>query len=200
MLLADTVITEEAKPVIEPIENPYSKPVPQPEIKPVVIPEVTNGSVAPVNPEVKAEFSGIIVTSDKMGAGTDAGVDVWLTDTNGKTVGPITVREDRPGEYNSAMERGKTDDIVIRLTEDFGKLYKIAVRQDGKKAADEWHLDRIELGRTDGATDERDVPFVFKKWLKAGKIYEAGRNELAPIRVRNRGVSLVELTNHDTRI
>ena len=29
---------------------------------------------------LKAVYEGLVVTSDKMGAGTDAGVTIWLTD------------------------------------------------------------------------------------------------------------------------
>ena len=46
-----------------------------------------------VAPEIKSIFDGVVHTSDKLGAGTDARVEIWLTGTNGKTVGPISVQE-----------------------------------------------------------------------------------------------------------
>ena len=78
------------------------------------------------------------------------------------------------------MERGNTDDFVIKLDQEFGELYKISVRQDGTKVNDSWHLDRIELTRSP-VTQNKMIPFVFDKWIKSRDITEAGRNGLAPI-------------------
>ena len=132
--------------------------------KPEVVDEsLQNLPVAAANPNIKAEFRGIIVTSDVAGAGTDAGVELWLTDTAGKTVGPISISANSRKVFLDAMEKGKTDEIRISLIEDFGQLYKIAVRHDGKGANDDWHLDRIELTGSDGIAGQGSKPLLVYK-------------------------------------
>ena len=76
----ETIPTETIKPTetaTKPIEtdvaNPGEDPAPETDTKPV----------APTTPaEIKTKISGKIFTSKKAGAGTDAGVDMWLTDIN----------------------------------------------------------------------------------------------------------------------
>ena len=43
-------------------------------------------------------------------AGTDANVEIWLTDQTGKTAGPIKITE-----KGDAMERGQSNPITINL-------------------------------------------------------------------------------------
>ena len=66
--------TESAtKPSETDVAKPGEDPAPEPDTKPV----------APASPaEIKTKISGKIYTSKKAGAGTDAGVDMWLTDIN----------------------------------------------------------------------------------------------------------------------
>ena len=110
---------------------PIPKPIPKPEqtLK---------------KPEFKTKFKGLVVTADKLGAGTDAKVSIWLTDVNGLVVGPLTIRED-----GDSMERGQKNEIAITLLDQMAELYKVAVLQDGSKLKDDWLLDRIELGLVD---------------------------------------------------
>ena len=133
---------------------------------------------------VKTQFTGFLNTSDILGAGTDAGVELWLTDTHGETVGPIQLREPN-GNYDAAMERGQQDCIIIDLDTDIGDLYKIAVRQDGAKVNSDWHLASVELTRiTTGIS--KPVIFNFNRWIQRCKIYEsaADGSELIVYKVR----------------
>ena len=77
---------------------------------------------------IKTKFKGIVVTSDILGAGTDANVEIWLTDSTGKTAGPIKITE-----QGDAMERNQRNPITIKLISDLIDLYKIALRHDGTK-------------------------------------------------------------------
>ena len=45
-------------------------------------------------PTIKAKLRGEVVTADTRGAGTDAKVTLWVTDVNGKVIGPMLVREE----------------------------------------------------------------------------------------------------------
>lgn len=60
-------------------------------INPILKPEV-------IDLMIRSKFTGKVITSDKLGAGTDAKVQIWFTDINGKTAGPIVMQE--KGRYN----------------------------------------------------------------------------------------------------
>ena len=128
-------------------------------------------------PEIKTKFNGLVITSDKRHAGTDATVEIWLTDSTGKTAGPLKITE-----KGDAMERGQRNPIVITLISDLVDLYKIAIRHDGSQKYPDWHLDRIELTMVDPKSDKalHDTPtiFYFKEWIKSNIVFEAGCNNI----------------------
>ena len=50
------------------------------------------------------------------------------------------------------MEAGQKNPITIRLIDEISSIYKVTVRQDGSKMADQWHLHKIELVGKDPKT------------------------------------------------
>ena len=91
-------------------------------------------------------------------------------------MGPISVAE----KGGDAMERGQKNKLQVNLVDELAELYKVTVRQDGSKLNDDWYLDRIELSQVDLATGRvsSDPPsiFIFKKWIKARKLYDQGKD------------------------
>ena len=74
---------------MKPQPPPEKKPEPKPEVKPA--PATQQPSAIPT---IKAKLRGEVVTADTRGAGTDAKVTLWVTDVNGKVIGPMLVREE----------------------------------------------------------------------------------------------------------
>ena len=66
------------------------------------------------------------------------------------------------------MERGQKNPIRIKILKDLGEIEKIEIKHDGSENFADWHLDYIELGKS----GEKPKIFNFKRWIKAGKIYE----------------------------
>ena len=52
------------------------------------------------------------------------------------------------------MEAGQKNPITIRLIDEISSIYKVTVRQDGSKMADQWHLNKIELVGKDPKTGD----------------------------------------------
>ena len=134
--------------------------------KPVLIEPVVETLLTPTpDLSIKSKFTGYVVTSDKFGAGTDSKVDIWFTDSNGKTAGPITMQENG----GDSMERGQKNELQVNLIDKLVDIYKIAIRHDGAKPGDQWHLDRIELEAVDLVTEypisESPTVFTFKPKL-----------------------------------
>lgn len=123
---------------------------------------------------IKTKLRGLVVTSDIKGAGTDAKVQIWITDSQGKTAGPITMQE----KGGDAMERGQRNPLEVNLIDCLRDIYKIAISHDGSKTNPDWHLERIELSLVDLKTGEvrskEPTPFHFNKWIRPNAIYEAG--------------------------
>ena len=111
-----------------------------------------------------------------MGAGTDARVELWLTGTNGKTVGPIRVSE----QGGDSMEQGQTNPITIRLIDEISHIYKVTVRQDGSKMADQWHLNKIVLVGKNPKTNET-LPgntFFRRQLIESNTVFHAGTENI----------------------
>ena len=100
-------------------------------------------------PVIRTKYRGVVCTGDKMGAGTDAKVSIWVTDVNGKIAGPLAIQE----VGGDAMERGQTNEIEINLLDVMGDLHKVDIMQDGSKLGDDWLLNRIELTRVQMTPD-----------------------------------------------
>ena len=58
-------------------------------------------------------------TSDRQMAGTDANVEIWLTDQTGKTAGPIKITE-----KGDAMERAQSNPITINLISELKGIFE----------------------------------------------------------------------------
>merc|ERR1712048_688478 len=169
--------------------SPRDKPVEKPQIDPPAPVDPTPvDPPAPVDPngtdapevEAKTRLRGIVKTADKIGAGTDAKVDIWFTDINGQTSPAITMRE----EGGDTMEAGSSNNLEVALLNEFADIYKISVRQDGSGLGDNWDLEYIDLVPLDLTTGEpkdgkSPTRFFFKKTKKQRKIYESG-NGLDP--------------------
>ena len=111
---------------------------------------------------LKTKLEGCVVTSDKRGAGTDANVTIWLTDSNGKTIGAMIKEEEfrrvrqikRIKKGGDAMERGQSNKIAINLIDKLADVYKVQIQHDGKGAGSDWHLERVELVMLDVKTEK----------------------------------------------
>ena len=57
-------------------------------VAPAVTPAVTPASI---KSSIKTKLSGVVSTSDKPFAGTDAGVEIWFTDVNVSLFNPLLV-------------------------------------------------------------------------------------------------------------
>ena len=116
---------------------------------PLKLAAVAAPKVVKQKPVIKTKLKGCVVTSDKRGAGTDANVTIWLTDSNGKTAGAM-IKE----EGGDAMERGQSNKIAINLIDQLADVYKVQIQHDGKGAGSDWHLERVELVMLDVKTEE----------------------------------------------
>ena len=108
-------------------------------------------------------------SNEQLKAGTDASANIWLTGTNGVTVGPMVIHD----TGKDLMERNCANELNINLATHLGPLYKLSIQHDGKGtliANDAWHLDRVELAEVNLATNEtvpsKSEVFKFEKWLK----------------------------------
>merc|ERR1712130_80310 len=128
---------------------------------------------------VKTHYKGLVVTGNEEGAEIyNATVSIWLTDVNGKLVGPIEFEPLDTGVF----KRGNKDVLNITGKEDLGEIYSLAVRQEGQVRnqfahPNQWMLDRIELCKVDLATGketgEKQI-FPFGKWLTTNRVYDCG--------------------------
>ena len=110
------------------------------------------------NPVVKLKL--VAYTSDKLFAGTKAKVSIWLTDTNGKTRGPLLLEN-----YETGFDRNTETLLEIELQDDFDELHKISVKTDGSVLGSMWHLNRIEVTRVADSTKKANR-FIFNRWIK----------------------------------
>lgn len=124
-------VTPEVSPEITQEVIPEVKPEVKQEVAPEVKQEVTPEVIPEVDTTIKTKFTGHVRTSDRLYAGTDAKVNIWFTDSTGKTAGPITMQE----KGGDSMERGQVNQLIVnlidkdsarnRLTNRFGMLYKM---------------------------------------------------------------------------
>ena len=69
----------------KPLPSAFKEALAEKPVVPVVAPVQQSAKPAKVDPAIKSKFSGVVVTGDKLGAGTDARVEIWLTDVNVST-------------------------------------------------------------------------------------------------------------------
>ena len=96
-------------------------------------------------------------------------MSLWFNDDAGKRIGPLLIKAEGKGD---PMERNSQNPIKINLIDELSNITKVEVVQDGKKMADDWHLDSIELTQVDLVTEEplgEPISYPFKRWIK-GKV------------------------------
>eukprot|EP00854_Cymbomonas_tetramitiformis_P003095 gene3095-3928_t len=86
--------------------------------------------------EGKFQYQITFVTGNKLGAGTDAGVAVTLTNEEGEKWEPML--DQQKGNFS----KGKSDTFVVTNDDDFGELESIGIKHDGKGLGDSWFLDK----------------------------------------------------------
>ena len=100
----------------------------------------------PCAPEYKTFLVGKVTTADKYFSGTDADVQMYVTDSNGVVVGPVDLKD---SQKSKTMERGSVDIVMIQSTVAIADLYKIQVRHNGSGPFSNWTLEKIELKKVE---------------------------------------------------
>ncbi|KAG2501257.1 hypothetical protein HYH03_001064 [Edaphochlamys debaryana] len=104
----------------------------------------------------KAQYKVVVVTSDRLGAGTDANVFIDVHGMAGLSTGRILLNSS-----GNNFERGQVDEFTI-TGRDVGPMKKIRIGHDNSGFGPSWHLNRVEV--TNLKTGEHRV-FPANKWF-----------------------------------
>ncbi|KAG2432966.1 hypothetical protein HXX76_008694 [Chlamydomonas incerta] len=104
----------------------------------------------------KTQYKVVVVTSDKMGAGTDANVFIDIFGVDGTHTGRMLLNN-----KGNDFERGQTDTYQI-AGRDVGPMKKIRIGHDNSGLGPAWHLNRVEV--TNLKTGEHRI-FPANKWF-----------------------------------
>ncbi|RNA02032.1 tetratricopeptide repeat 25 [Brachionus plicatilis] len=103
-----------------------------------------------------SEFTVTVVTSNKLGAGTDSNVFINIFGENGET-GKLAL--DRREEKGKLFDKGNTDTFIVE-TKNVGDIKKINLSHDGKGIGAGWHIDRVEI-----TNNNVTKKFPIDRWL-----------------------------------
>ncbi|KAM3928088.1 oxygen-regulated protein 1 [Leptodactylus fuscus] len=105
------------------------------------------------------EHKVTVYTGDVRGAGTDANVYIILFNDNGKSFGPVPLKQ--PLDDTKPFQSGKVD-IFIITTVNIGRISHIEIGHDGKGMGNGWFLEKVEI-RTEST--EETAKFSCHRWL-----------------------------------
>jgi len=136
----------------------------------------------PAMPDYKTFLVGKVTTADKYFSGTDADVQMFVTDSNGVVIGPVDLKD---SQKSKTMERGSVDIVMIQSTVEIADLYKVQVMHNGSGAFSNWGLNTIELKKVKKLPTKEEIleknylntglkVFAFNKSLEAGRWYDSG--------------------------
>ncbi|MEW5311146.1 MAG: hypothetical protein WDW38_002885 [Sanguina aurantia] len=107
------------------------------------------------------QYKVLVVTSKRMGAGTDANVFVDIHGVDGSTTGKLALA--RTGQHNFAG--GSTDEFMV-TGRDVGAVRHIRVGHDNSGTGAAWHLEHIQLLN---AKTGASYLFPCRKWFSKSK-------------------------------
>jgi len=136
----------------------------------------------PATPDYKTFLVGKVTTADKYFSGTDADVQMFVTDSNGVVIGPVDLKD---SQKSKTMERGSVDIVMIQSTVEIADIYKVQVMHNGSGAFSNWGLNTIELKKVKKLPTKDEIleknylntglkVFSFNKSLEAGRWYDSG--------------------------
>jgi len=115
-----------------------------------------SGKLIP-KPAKLVQYSVIVTTGKKIGAGTNAVVFINIFGALGDTGKRIL----RHSNHLDKFEKGQSDEFLLEAVE-LGKLEKIFVGHDNSGAGSAWFLDQVTVKEV---TDKEDCVFPCNRWL-----------------------------------